>query len=313
MRGETADPHSGEGDALPPFPAIHLAVTENLPEYTLLDSGHGRKLERFGRVTVDRPEPQALWSPRLEATLWQGADGFFESAGDGEKGRWRLQGAPPESWPMVIDGLPMTCRFGSFCHLGIFPEQYPHWQWMIRRIRGLGGQKPRLLNLFGHTGVASVLAAAAGAEVTHVEASRQAIAWARLNQSSAGLEKAPIRWILEDARAFAAREARRGRTYHGLMLDPPKFGRGPGGEVWHLFQDLPDLLRTSERLLEPGEAFLILTTYAVRASCLSFDALVREILAGRGGHCESGELVVREAQGGRALSTSLFTRWESHG
>ena len=296
-----------------PVPMIHVAVTEDLPEYALLDSGHGRKLERFGCVTVDRPEPQALWSPRLDATLWQAADGFFESAGDGEKGRWRLQGAPPECWFVAIDGLPVTCRFGSFCHLGIFPEQYSHWQWMLQRMRSLGVHRPRLLNLFGYTGVASVLAAAVGAEVTHVDASRQAIAWARLNQSSAGLERAPIRWILDDARAFTAREARRGRTYHGLVLDPPKFGRGPGGEVWHLFQDLPDLLRTAERLLDPKGSFLILTTYAVRASCLSFDALAREILAGRGGECESGELVTREAEGGRSLSTSLFTRWKSHG
>ncbi len=294
---------------------ILLAVTEGFPDYALLDSGRGRKLERFGGITVDRPEPQAMWSPHREARIWQAADGSFDSIEDSGKGRWQLRGASPVTWSISMDGIPMNCRFGSFCHLGIFPEQYPHWQWiasMVRLLRQFGEQRPRLLNLFGYTGAASILALVAGADVTHVDASRKAIEWARLNQASAGLERAPIRWILDDARKFTAREVRRERTYHGVLLDPPKFGRGPDGEVWNLFQDLPDLLQNCARLLENRRAFLILTTYAVRASSLSFDLLAREVLAGRGGCFTSGELILQEAGGGRTLSTSLFTRWTSY-
>ncbi len=170
---------------------------------------------------------------------------------------------------------------------------------------------PRLLNLFAYTGVASLLAAAAGAQVTHVDASKRAIEWAKENQVRSGLERAPIRWILDDARKFAAREVRRGRTYHGILIDPPKFGRGPNKEVWEIFDHLPELLGTIEKLLDPARAFMILTAYAIRASSVSIDLLAREALAGRGGSFEAGEVAIRESAGDRLLSTALFSRWRS--
>lgn len=289
-------------------PAVTLSVTEGFADYALLDSGLGRKLERFGGVTVDRPEPQAMWSRRLPAARWEAADGVFDGDDEAEKGRWTLRGALPDAWPIRIDGITCVCRFSAFRHLGVFPEQYPHWHWMTGRLRQ-AGERPRLLNLFGYTGAASLLAAAAGAEVTHVDASRKAIEWGRNNQELSHLTAAPIRWILEDARKFAARELRRQRTYHGILLDPPKFGRGAEGEVWNLFDDLPELLRTCTRLLEPRHSFLTLTTYAVRASSLSFGTLAAEALDCHAGRLETGELVLREDGGGRTLSTSLFTRW----
>jgi 23S rRNA (cytosine1962-C5)-methyltransferase len=205
----------------------------------------------------------------------------------------------------------MLCRLSSFRHLGLFPEQLPHWEWMLARLREVRDEPPRVLNLFAYTGAASLLAASAGAQVTHVDASKKAIAWAKVNQAASKLGSAPIRWILEDAQKFVAREVRRGKTYHMLLVDPPKYGRGPEGEVRDLFTDLPALLKDCARLLVPSRAAMVLTIYAIRASSLAFDQLAREVLAGCGGRFESGELAIREQGGARALPTSLFTRWVS--
>lgn len=290
--------------------ALSLVTTAGFPDYGLLDSGCGRKLERFGSVTVDRPEPQAMWQPRLRQEDWSAAHAVFSGGEDEEKGRWRTDKAVPESWPVEVGGITALCRLSAFRHLGLFPEQLPHWEWMLDGLRRVKGTRPRVLNLFAYTGAASLIAAKAGAEVVHVDASKKAIAWARENQAASGLGDAPIRWILDDARKFVAREVRRGRTYHMLLVDPPKFGRGPGNEVWELFEHLPDLMRDCARLLDPACARLCLTAYAIRASALALDGLVREVLAERG-QTESGELAIIEQSGGRAIGTSLFTRWSS--
>jgi 23S rRNA (cytosine1962-C5)-methyltransferase len=292
---------------------LRVIATAGFPGYALIDSGDGRKLERFGSVTVDRPEPQALWRPRLEPGTWLRADASFKSSGeeeDGEGGRWRRNKAVPEAWAVEVLGVTVLCRLTSFRHLGLFPEQLPHWEWMQGWLRE--GSKPaRVLNLFAYTGAASLIAARAGAEVTHVDASKKAIGWARQNRTASRLDEASVRWILEDARKFVARELRRGKSYHLILVDPPKFGRGPEGEVWDVFQHLAPLLRDCAGLLAPERSALMLTTYAIRASALAMDALVRECLAGRGGTIESGELAVVETSGGRLLPTSLYTRWTS--
>ena len=295
-------------------PALRVVTSAGFPDYALLDSGNGRKLERFGRVTVERPEPQALWQPRLPPEAWARADAIFKSANaddDGEPGRWHRNAPVPEAWPLEVLGVTMLCRLSGFRHLGLFPEQVPHWQWMLDWQSQISAKPVRVLNLFAYTGAASLLAAHAGADVTHVDASRKAIAWAKENQAASALEQAPIRWILEDARKFVAREVRRGRTYHLVLVDPPKFGRGPEGEVWDVFAHLPALLRDCAVLLAPDRAALVLTTYAIRASALAMDALVRESLSDRPGRVESGELAVIEQSAGRLLPTSLFTRWSS--
>jgi 23S rRNA (cytosine1962-C5)-methyltransferase len=290
---------------------LHLVETVGFPDYALLDSGSGRKLERFGAVVVDRPEPQALWTPQLARREWDKANAVFAGEDDEEKGRWRIDKPVPESWPVKLRDVTMLCRLASFRHLGLFPEQLPHWEWMLKRLSEVRDEPPRVLNLFAYTGAASLLAAAAGAQVTHLDASKKAIAWAKENQAASKLGSAPIRWILEDAQKFVAREVRRGKTYHVLLVDPPKFGRGPEGEVWDLFADLPALLKGCARLLVLSRASMVLTIYAIRASSLAFDQLAREVLAGRGGRFESGELAIREQGGARALPTSLFTRWVS--
>src|SRR5262245_54332679 len=205
----------------------------------------------------------------------------------------------------------MLCRLTNFRHLGLFPEQLPHWEWMIGWLQAASAWPARVLHLFAYTGAASLLAAKAGAEVTHVDASRKAIAWAKQNQAVSRLDEAPIRWILDDARKFVAREVRRGNRYHLILVDPPKFGRGPNGEEWDVFTHLAPLLRDCAALLAPGRSALVLTTYAIRASALAMDGLVREYLAGRAGAFESGELAVIEQAGGRLLPTSLYSRWTS--
>ena len=293
---------------------LRVIATPGFADYALVDSGNGRKLERFGRFTVDRPEPQAMWQPALEPGVWLRADAVFKSAGDeedGDGGRWRKDTPMPETWPLRVLGATVLCRLTSFRHLGVFPEQLPHWQWMCDWLQGLRGEAPRVLNLFAYTGAASLIAARAGAEVTHVDASKRAIAWAKQNQAVSKLDEAPIRWILDDARKFVAREVRRGKTYHLILIDPPKFGRGPAGEVWDVFQHLAPLLRDCAALLGAGRSALMLTTYAIRASALATDALVRECLVGRQGTTESGELAVVEEAGGRLLPTSHYTRWTS--
>jgi 23S rRNA (cytosine1962-C5)-methyltransferase len=296
------------------FDHLRVIATAGFPDYALLDSGEGRKLERFGRFTVERPEPQALWRPLLEPSRWLGADAIFKSTNadeDAEGGRWRKNTPVPETWPVRVLGITALCRLTSFRHLGLFPEQLPHWEWMVEWLRGVSDKPSRVLNLFAYTGAASLLAASAGAEVTHVDASKKAIAWARENQAASKLGDAPIRWILDDARKFVAREVRRGKNYHLILIDPPKFGRGPEGEVWDVFTHLAPLLRDCAALLAPGRSALVLTTYAIRASALATDGLARECLAGRGGTFESGELAVIEDAGARVLPTSLFTRWTS--
>ena len=292
----------------PPNP-LKLIETAGFEDYALLDSGAGRKLERFGKIVVDRPEPQALWSPHLARATWDEPHAVFAGEDDEEKGRWRIEKPVPESWPVKVRGVTMLCRLSGFRHLGLFPEQLPHWEWMLARLAECRDERPRVLNLFAYTGAASLLAAAAGAHVTHVDASKKAIAWGKENQSASKLEDAPVRWILDDAKKFVAREVRRGKSYDLILVDPPKFGRGPDGEIWDLFTSLPSLMADCANLLAPAQAALVLTVYAIRASALAFDQLVREVLGARGGSFESGELAIREDKGERAVPTSLFTRW----
>ncbi len=314
----------------PAPPTIDLIETEGFADYALLDSGEGRKLERFGTIVVDRPEPQALWTPRLVKSEWMKANAVFSASGeDDEKGRWRVDKPVPESWPVRL-ALPapnapsgrlpagesegasirVLCKLQGLWHLGLFPEQVPHWQWMLDRIAAVKDGPPRVLNLFGYTGAATLLAAASGADVTHLDASKKAVAWGRENQSASKLDAAKIRWIVDDATKYVAREVRRGKTYHVILVDPPKFGRGPEGEVWDLFTNLPSFLADCVKLLDPKQSSMILTVYAIRASALAFDQLMRDTLKVKSGQFHTGELAIR-AHNGNAVPTSLFTRWVS--
>jgi len=287
-------------------------ILEVLPnaDYALIDSGAGRKLEQYGPYRIVRPEGQAIWQPALPQRDWERADAIFTGDTDEEgMGRWRFPKSPlGETWPMKHDGIDYLGRFTSFRHVGVFPEQASHWDHMAALVAG--ARRPvKVLNLFGYTGLASLVAARAGAEVTHVDASKKAIGWARENQEMARLSDKPIRWICEDAMKFAEREERRGSRYDIILLDPPAYGRGPKGEVWQLFENLPAMVDICRAILTPRPLAVVLTAYSIRASFFAIHALMRDAFAGMGGAVESGELVIREQAAGRALSTSLFSRW----
>jgi 23S rRNA (cytosine1962-C5)-methyltransferase len=325
-RPRVAEPSVAEPpQAFSPQPRAHLArrdgalpaerlplILEVLPndDYALIDSGDGEKLERYGRLRIVRPEGQAIWRRALPDSEWRKADAIFTGDTDEEgMGRWRFPRAPlGETWPMRHDGIDYLGRFTSFRHVGVFPEQASHWDHMASLIEA--ARRPvKVLNLFGYTGLASLVAARAGAEVTHVDASKKAIGWARENQEMARLADRPIRWICEDAMKFAEREERRGSRYDIVLFDPPAYGRGPKGEVWQLFEDLPRLTELTRAILSPRPLAVVLTAYSIRASFFAIHALMRDTFAGMGGRVESGELVIREEAAGRALSTSLFSRW----
>ena len=296
-----------------PRPSERLPVileTGPTQDYALLDSGNGRKLEQYGPYRSDRPEGQAIWLPAMSKSEWDKADAIFTGNTDEERmGRWHFpKAALGETWNTAHDGMAYLGRFTSFRHVGVFPEQAAHWSFMEDQIKA--ARRPvKVLNLFGYTGVASLIAARAGAEVTHVDASKKAIGWARENQEVARLTDKPIRWIMDDAMKFVAREERRGSAYDIILLDPPAFGRGPGGEVWQLFEHLPQMVDLCRAILTPKPLALVLTAYSIRSSFFAIHELVRDRFAGMGGTVESGELILREQSAGRALSTSLFSRW----
>ena len=284
-------------------------VTRGWSDYALLDSGDGRKLERYGPYTVVRPEPQCFWKPR-DPTAFDRATATFDPQQEEEDaGRWRFdEHGAIDAFPLAWRDVKFVGRFTPFRHLAFFPEQAANWEWLDARIRTL--QRPKVLNLFGYTGVASLAAAAAGAEVTHVDASKKSVAYARENAELSGMSDKPIRWIVEDARKYVAREVRRGAKYQGIILDPPKYGRGPTGEVWRLFEDMPGLLADCAALLADDADFLLLNAYAARISGLSLAHQMKEATADRGGRIDWGELALSEdGPDARAIGLSFFARW----
>lgn len=301
------------------LPAMGVFEHPGFADHALLDSGNGEKLERFGELVLRRPDPQALWRPRLPQRTWQQADWSFERESD-RGGHWRARGSvePPRKWQVGWGEARFLLELTPFKHLGLFPEQAANWEWVRARRPGrdagaaAAGATPAstrktLLNLFGYTGAASVLAAQDGWEVTHCDAAKPAITWAAENARRSGLDERAIRWICDDAAAFAAREVRRGRHYDAILLDPPHYGRGPKGEKWQLEHDLAGLLESCRALLAPQPgSFLILSTYAVGYSPLAFENMLREFGPG---DIESGELALPEGDGTRLLPCGFCARF----
>ena len=283
---------------------------EAWPDYGLVDSGHGRKLERYGDYRFIRPEPQAMWTPRLDD--WQAHGEFVPGSDEDGGGRWQFaQDVPPDGWPLAWDDVRFTAQCTPFRHLGFFPDMAPVWSWMGEQLEGRDDAS--LLNLFGYTGVGSLALSRFG-QVAHVDASKKSVAQARENAALSGMEDRPIRWLVDDAGKFAAREVRRERRYDGIILDPPKFGRGPGGEVWRLEEGLPGLVGDCRKLLDADSRFLFLTVSAVRMSSLALGGLLAELFTDLPGTIEHGDLAVREeGEGGHLLPTAIFARWSNNG
>jgi 23S rRNA (cytosine1962-C5)-methyltransferase len=292
-----------------PTTPLATLVTEPWADFGLVDSGHGRKLERYGRFRFIRPEPQAMWAPA--SADWK-ADGEFIGGSDEDGGgRWQLSTNVPERWAMKRPSPGGEISFWAnntpFRHLGFFPDMGAQFDWLASRIK----PGDRVLNMFGYTGVGSLIAARAGAQVTHVDASKKSVAAARENAALSGLDDAPVRWIIDDALKFLRREVRRGAKYHGLIFDPPKYGRGPDGEVWQLERDLPELVDLARQLLADDARFFVLTVYAIRMSALALHPLVDQAMGERGGSIEVGDMAIREETRGLLLPTAIFARWSA--
>jgi 23S rRNA (cytosine1962-C5)-methyltransferase len=288
---------------------INILTSDNWIDYELLDSGDGQKLEKFGEYLFVRPEVQAIWKKRLPPERWQAAHAIFHPSGEESGGHWQFIKKIPEHWKMNYGSLKFWGQTTPGRHLGVFPEGAAHWDWMRNLIQA-ADQPIKVLNLFGYTGLATLAAASAGAVVTHVDASKKSISWARENQVLSNLQDRPIRWIIDDALKFVQREVRRGTSYHGLIIDPPKFGRGPKGEVWEVYKSLPILLDACRALLEKDPVFAALTVYAVKSSSVHIRTVLEEMLEGHSGSFDAGELVTREKSGGRLLSSAVFAHWE---
>ena len=283
-------------------------TTSGWQDYELVDSGNNRKLERFGRYQLSRFEPQAKWKPVLSQQQWLQSDAVFHIGKGASSGNWQVSDKMPAQWQIELAGLTLQLSIQKSRHIGIFPEQYESWQWIETQIKA--AKRPiKVLNLFGYTGVATLFAARAGAEVTHVDASRAAVKWARSNQTLSGLKDCPIRWIVDDALKFTEREARRGVQYDAIILDPPKFGRGPKGETWKFDQSVQALLQACNNVLSDAPLFVYLTAYDVNYTPDEIGRWAAEIMRPYKGKTEYGEMIQQEKSAGRKISQSMYVRW----
>ncbi len=285
---------------------LHTLIGEPWADYGLIDSGHGKKLERYGRFRFIRPEPQAMWAPA--STDWKAQGEFVPGSDEDGGGRWEFaEPVPREGWTLRWNEVSYTAQTTPFRHLGFFPDMAPVWSWMRERVAGL--DSPECMNLFGYTGVGTLAMATKGVRMVHVDASKKSVEAAKANAKLSGMADSPIRWMTDDAAKFVAREVRRGRRYDGILLDPPKYGRGPEGEVWRLEEDLPKLIADCRKLLDENSRFLFLTVYAVRMSALAIGELLNQVFADLPGKVEVGELGVREEARGLTLPTAIWARW----
>lgn len=289
-------------------PKLDILTMPEWQDYELLDSGNGQKMERFGKYRLIRPEAEAIWKPALSQKEWDRADAEFKPSPEENGGHWTYRRDLPERWLIQYNGLKFWVMTSASRHLGIFPEQAAQWDWADDQIRR-ANRPLKVLNLFGYTGAASISAAMAGASVTHIDASRKAVSWAQENQQASGLTQYPVRWLVDDVYKFVQREVRRGSDYDGIIMDPPKFGRGPKGEVWEFYKVIPELLDTCRRILSSDPKFVVITAYAVKASPLTLETGLMEMMSGKFGSTDCGELAIRESSAGRYLSTAVYARW----
>ncbi len=300
----------------------NILITAPSEGYELIDSGEGEKLERFGKVLLSRPDPQALWARRLPKAEWEKADAYFTR--DSEKAEWSFRNKLPADWPIEFGGLKFIIKPTAFKHTGLFPEQLPNWDWMRSLIQGK--KDAEVLNLFGYTGGASLACAQVGAKVVHIDSSKAAVTWARQNAELSGLSDKPIRWIIEDARLFVEREIRRGRQYDAIMMDPPAFGHGADNELWKIENDFLPLIEDCKKLLKPEPLFFLINGYSAGYSSLAYENNLFPLKEKFGGEIEIGELAIEEGLSGKAsvagkvdgageevrlLPAGIFARWKA--
>ena len=297
-----------------------LATYKNFPDFALLDSGDGYRLERWGQIILQRPDPQIIWKKSLPETEWDKASAVFTAGSAENKGKWEIEKSIPSPWKISFREVSFLLKLSPFKHTGLFAEQAAQWEWMTNKITNSKLQIPnektnsefKVLNLFAYTGGATAVLAQAGCLVTHVDASKPAITWANENYALNKLPKKNVRWILDDAAKFVKREVKRGGRYDGIVMDPPAFGHSPTGKTWKFNEDLPDLLNDCITLLSEKAKFLVINGYATNSSALALNNVLEDALKGTAnkGTVEFGELCLQQ-KNSRMLSTGIFARWSS--
>jgi 23S rRNA (cytosine1962-C5)-methyltransferase len=298
---------------------INILVTEPSSEYELLDTGDSEKLERFGEVILNRPDPQALWHKRFDEKYWEKAGAYFTRDSSGSEWTFRTTNMPPKKWQINFSGLKFWIKPTAFKHTGLFPEQSENWKWLENKIKNqLSSIKSEdssgiaVLNLFGYTGGATLTCAKAGAKVVHIDSSKAAVTWARENAEISGLSEKPIRWIVEDARLFVEREIKRGRKYDGIIMDPPAFGHGPDGEIWKIEEHFMTLVDNCKNLLSDKPLFFLINGYSAGYSSISYENNLSDLKKIYGGNIEKGELTLKESgDSPRLLPAGIFARWSA--
>jgi 23S rRNA (cytosine1962-C5)-methyltransferase len=290
-----------------------ILKTTKQKEYELLDSGNGEKLERYGQYVLRRPDPEALWEKSKDSSFWDKAELKFVR--NGTKTKWITKEGIPKNWDISYGDLCFSIRPTSFKHTGLFPEQLPNWEWTQKIIKNYElknkeGKKASVLNLFGYTGGATLACAKAGAEVCHVDGSKTAVEWARVNAELSGLSDAPIRWIVEDVLVFLKREIKRGRRYDAIIMDPPSFGHGPKDELWKIEESFLELMKLCKEILSEDPLFIIINGYTAGYSPIAYENNLKDMMKNYKGEIEIGELVIEQSENDKLLPCGIFARWE---
>ena len=276
--------------------------------FELIDSGDGRRLERYGEYLLDRPDPQIIWKKSLTLPEWDKCDAYFKRITE-DKGEWVTKTKIPKSWELEYNGVKFLAKLSPFKHTGVFPEQAPQWDCVHKKIKD-ENRDVNVLNLFAYTGIASLFAAKAGAKVTHVDSSKPAITWANENRALNGMSDSPIRWIIDDAIKFTSREIKRGVKYDAIIMDPPSFGHGPSGELWKIEEQFSELLDLCKKVLSPNPLFILISGYASGYSPVTYANSLSDLTKDLGGIITCGELAIKESETERLLPCGIFVRWE---
>lgn len=284
-----------------------LSILTHQTEYELLDAGMGEKLERYGAIVLRRPDPEALWQKTLSMSEWNKADAMF--ARNGASGKWMMRKDMPKSWNISFGNLNFSIRPTSFKHTGLFPEQLSNWQWMEEIIKK-EKRTVSVLNLFAYTGGATLACARAGAEVCHLDASKSAVSWARENAELSGLSDAPVRWIVDDVLMFLKREKKRGKKYDAIVMDPPAFGHGPKDELWKIEEHFLELITLCREVLSDDPLFVLINGYTAGYSPVAYENVLTDMMKGKKGKIETGELVIKQSNGDKFLPCGIFARWD---
>ena len=289
-------------------------VAENWKEYEILDTSGGEKLERWGEYLLIRPDPQVIWNTPKHDTAWKRPNGHYHRSAKGG-GNWEFFSLP-EIWPIHYGTLTFQLKPFHFKHTGLFPEQAVNWDWCSARIRSEIAARPsdrpfRVLNLFAYTGGATLAAAAAGAAVTHVDASRGMVTWARENAAVSGLGSAPVRWLVDDCTKFVEREIRRGNTYDAILMDPPSYGRGPKGEIWKMEEQIFGFIEKTAKLLSDRPSFFLINSYTTGLAPAVLSYMLRTVLKKQGGTVEASEIGLPVRDSGLVLPCGATGRWYS--